>query len=157
MIVIIHHTSYLNDFILSLNNHNWHIFSSNGLFWWWVMKDLDLQLLQWVKTLKISFGLVEKYCFWCILEIFSSNGLFWWWVMKDLDLQLLQWVKIFKNNFGLVEKYWFWCILEIMDESLTPPMDDGNSWKQCEWKQNICATTKWWKVIASKKLKGELR
>lgn len=111
--VIMHHTFYLDDFILFLNNHNWHIFSSNGLFWWWVMKDLDLQLLQWVKILKISFGLVEKYWF----------DVFW--------------------------KLWM--------KSLTSPMDDGKFWKQCEWKQKNCATTKWWNIIASQKLKGWLR
>jgi hypothetical protein len=87
MIVVIHHTLYLNYFNLFLNNHNWHIFSSNGLFWWWVMKDLDLQLLQWVKILKNNFGLVEKYWLWFILEIMdeifdTTNG--WWQVLKTM-------------------------------------------------------------------------
>lgn len=74
-------------FLWGTSHHKWHIFSSNGLFWWWVMKDLNLQLLQWVKILKINFGLVEKYWLWCILEIMdeildTTNG--WWQVLKTM-------------------------------------------------------------------------
>lgn len=82
--VIMHHTFYLDDFILFLNNHNRHIFSSNGLFWWWVMKDLDLRLLQWVKILKISFGLVEN----IHLMYFGNYGWNPWhhqWMMASLE------------------------------------------------------------------------
>lgn len=97
--VIMHHTFYLDDFILFLNNHNWHIFSSNGLFWWWVMKDLDLQLLQWVKILKISFGLVEKYWF----DVFGNYGWNPWhhqWMMASFENNVNESKKIVPRQNG---------------------------------------------------------